>query len=131
MVRKKKVAFKEETEHLGLSQESVEWPTAEEDADEEKLSRECVILDEDSEKSSDDQDSLCMILAEDEKMRHCDRELQTDPSSGTYNLDQQEVRRGEELEEIAVSKKRSERYRSTQMSEQTWCQMMNEMSWGG
>ena len=45
-----------------------------------------------------------MILAE-EKMRHRDRELQTDPSSGTYNLDQQEVRGGEELEKIAVSRK--------------------------
>ena len=43
-----------------------------------------------------------MILAE-EKMRHRDRELQTDPSSGTYNLDQQEVRGGEER--IAVSRK--------------------------
>ena len=46
---------------------------------------------------------LCMILAED-KMRHRDRELQTDPSSGTYNLDPQ-VRGGEELEKIAVSRK--------------------------
>ena len=43
--------------------------------------------DEDSEKSSNDQDSLCIILAE-EKMRHRDRELHTDSSSGTYNLDQ-------------------------------------------
>ena len=38
-------------------------------------------------------------------MRHRDRELQTGPSSGTYNLDQQEVRGGEELEKIAVSRK--------------------------
>ena len=76
----------------------------EEDAEEEKLSGECEEWDEDSEKSSDAQDSLCMILAE-EKMRHRDRELQTDPSSGTYNLDQQEVRGGEELEKIAVSRK--------------------------
>ena len=60
--------------------------------------------DEVSEKSSDDQDSLCMLLAE-EKMRHRDRELQTDPSSGSYNLDQQEVCGGEELEKIAVSRK--------------------------
>ena len=45
-----------------------------------------------------------MILAE-EKMRHSDRELQTDPSSGTYNLDQQEDCGGEELEKIAVSRK--------------------------
>ena len=84
MGRKKKVAFKEETEHAegGLSQESGEWPTAEEDAEEEKLSGECEEWDEDSEKSSDNQDSLCMILAE-EKLRHRHRELQTDPSSET------------------------------------------------
>ena len=105
-VRKKKVAFKEEAEHLGLGQESGECSTSteEEETGEEKLSRECEEWDEDSEKSSDDQDSLCMILAE-EKKRHRDRELQTDPSSGTYNLDEQEVQGGEELEEIAVSRK--------------------------
>ena len=85
-VKKKKVAFKEEAEHLGIGQESGEWPTEKEDSGEEKLSRECAEWDEDSEGSSDDQDSLCIILAE-EKMRHRDRELQTDPSSGTYNLD--------------------------------------------
>ena len=45
-----------------------------------------------------------MILAE-EKMRHRDRELQTDPSSGTYNWDEQKVQGGEELEKIAVSRK--------------------------
>ena len=45
-----------------------------------------------------------MILAE-EKMRHRDREQQTDPSSGTYNLNQQEVCGGEELEKIAVSRR--------------------------
>ena len=60
--------------------------------------------DEDSEASSDNQDSLCMILAE-EKIRHHDRELQTDPFSGTFNLDVQEIRGGEELERIAVSRK--------------------------
>ena len=57
-VRKKKGAFKEEVEHLGLGQESGECPTVEEDAREEKLSGECEECDEDSEKSSDDQDSL-------------------------------------------------------------------------
>ena len=41
MIRKKKVAFKEEAEHLGLSQESGEWNNAEEDAEEEILSGEC------------------------------------------------------------------------------------------
>ena len=104
MVRKRKVAFKEEAEHLGLSQEAGERDSAEEDAEEEHLSGECEKWDEDSEKSNEDQNSLFMILAE-EKMRHRDRELQTGPSSGTYNLDQQEVRGGEELERIAVSRK--------------------------
>ena len=80
MVRKKKVTFREEAEHLGLGQESGVWPTSEEDAEEEKFSGESDEWDEDSEKKSNDQDSLCMILAE-EKMRHRDRELQTDPSS--------------------------------------------------
>ena len=88
-VRKKKVAFKEEAEHLGLGQESGEWSTSTEgeETGEAELSGEREAWDEDSEKSSDDQDSLCMILAE-EKMRHRDRELQTDPSSGTYNSDE-------------------------------------------
>ena len=72
-VMKKKVACKEEAEHLGLGQENGEWPTVEEGAGEEKLSGECEAWEEDSEKSSDDQDSLCMILAE-EKMRHRNRE---------------------------------------------------------
>ena len=103
-VRKKKVALKEEADHLGLGQESGEWPKEEEVAGEGKLSGECEEGDEDSEGGSDDQDSLCMILAE-KKMRHRNRELQTDPSSRTYNLDQQEVRGGEELEKNAVSRK--------------------------
>ena len=68
------------------------------------MSGECEEWDEDSEKSSVYQDSLCMILAE-EKMRYHGRELQTDPSSGTYNADEQEVQGGEELEKIAVSRK--------------------------
>ena len=38
-------------------------------------------------------------------MRHYDRELQTEASSGTYNLDQQDVPGGEELEKIAASRK--------------------------
>ena len=90
------MAINEEAEHIRLSQESGEWPSAEEDAEEEKFSGECEEWDEDSEKSSDDQDSLCMILAK-EKIKHRDRELETDPSSGTYNLDRQEVPGGEEL----------------------------------
>ena len=53
-VRRKKVAFKDEAEHLGLGQVSGEWPTAEEDAGEEKFSGGSEECDEDSEKSSDD-----------------------------------------------------------------------------
>ena len=70
-IRKKKMAFKEEAEHMGLGQESGEWSTftEEEDNGEEELSGECEECDEDSEKSSDDQNSLGMIPAE-EKMRH-------------------------------------------------------------
>ena len=37
IVRKKKVSFREEAEHLGFGQESGEWPTSEEDAEEEKV----------------------------------------------------------------------------------------------
>ena len=72
-VRKKKVAFKEEAEYLGLGQESGEWSTSteEEDTEEGNLSGECEIWDEDSDESSDNQDILCMILAE-EKFRHRD-----------------------------------------------------------
>ena len=105
-VRKKRVEFKEEAEYLGLGQESGERSTSteEENTEGENLSGECEMWDEDSEASSDNQDSLCMILAE-EKIRHRDRELQTGPSSGTFNLDVQEVRGGEELERIAVSRK--------------------------
>ena len=104
-VRKKKVTFKEDTEHLGLGQQSGECSMfTEEETGEGKLSGEREEWDEDSDESSENQDSLCMILAE-EKTRHHDRELQTDPSSGTYNLDVQETRGGEELEKIAVSRK--------------------------
>ena len=105
-VRDKKVTFREEVEHLGLDQESGEWSRfmEEDETGEGKLSGEREEWDEDSDESSEDQDSLCMILAE-EKIRQHDRELQTDPSSGTYNLEIQEVRGGEELEKIAVSRK--------------------------
>ena len=76
----------------------------EEETGEGKLSGEREEWDEDSDESSENQESLYMILAE-EKTRHHDRELQTNPSSGTYNLDIQELRGGEELEKIAVSRK--------------------------
>ena len=110
-VRRKRAEFKEEAEYLRPGQESGERSTSteeenteEENTEGENLSGECEMWDEDSEASSDNQDSLCMILAE-EKIRHHDRELQTDPSSGTFNLDVQEIRGGEELERIAVSRK--------------------------
>ena len=65
-VRKKRVEFKEEAEYLGLGQESGERSTSteEENTEGENLSGECEMWDEDSEASSDNQDSLCMILAE-------------------------------------------------------------------
>ena len=102
--RKKKVTFKEEAQHLVPDQESREWSKSEEDRKEENLSGESEEWDEDSERSGDDQDSLCKILAE-EKMRHHDRELQTESSSGTYNLEQQDTYGEEEPEKIAVSRK--------------------------
>ena len=69
-----------------------------------EFARESEEWEDDSEKSGDDQDSLCMILAE-EKMRNHDRELQTDPSPGTSNLEQQDAYGREELEKRAVSRK--------------------------
>ena len=70
-VRKKRVEFKEEAEYLRLGQESGERSTSreKENTEGENLSGECEMWDEDSEASSDNQDSLCMILAE-EKIRH-------------------------------------------------------------
>ena len=58
--------------------------------------------DEGSEESDDEQDSLCMISAE-EKRRYHDRELQTDPLPGTYNSEHHDLNGGEELETIPVS----------------------------
>ena len=59
------MAFKEEAEYLGLGQESGEWSTSTEEVDTEEgnLSGECKLWDEDSDESSDNQDSLCMIMA--------------------------------------------------------------------
>ena len=82
-VRKKKVEFKEEAEHLGLDQESGEWSmfTEEEETGEGKLSGEREEWDKDSDESSEGQDSLCMILAE-EKIRHHDRPIFRNVQSG-------------------------------------------------
>ena len=98
------MTFKKEAEHLGPDQESGEWSKSEGDSEEENLFGESEEWEDDSEKSGDDQDSLCMILAE-EKMRHQDTELQTDSSAGTYRLEQQDAYVGEELEKMVVSRK--------------------------
>ena len=92
-LRRKRVSYKEESEHLGLDQESGKWPTPEGDGEQENLSRESKQWDEGSEKSDDEQDSLCTILAK-EKRKYHDRELQTDPSPGTYNLEYHDVNGG-------------------------------------
>ena len=63
-LRRKRVPFKEEIEHLGLDQESGEWQPPERDGEEENLSGDSEEWDEGSEKSADEQDSLCMILTE-------------------------------------------------------------------
>ena len=78
-LRRKNVSFKEEVEDLGLDQESGEWPKQKGDDEEENFSE--------------------------GKRRYHDRELQTDPSSGTYNLEHHDVKGGEELELIAASSK--------------------------
>ena len=69
-----------------------------------KISGESEKWDDGSEESDDEQDSLCTILAE-EKMRYHNRELQTDPSSGTYKLEHDDAYGGREHEKIAVSRK--------------------------
>ena len=92
-IRNKRVSFKEEVEHRGLDQESGEWTQPEIDGEEQNLSGESEEWDDGSEESDDEQDSLCTILAE-EKMRYHDRELQTDPSSGTYNLEHYDAYEG-------------------------------------
>ena len=99
-----RVPFKEEVEDLGLDQESREWPPPEGDGEEEKLSEKSEEGEESSVESDGGQDSLCMILAE-EKRRSHDRELQTDPSSGIYNVEHHDVNGVEELQMIAVSRK--------------------------
>ena len=97
------MTFKKEGEHLAPDQESGEWLKSERDSEEENLSGESNECEDDSEKCGDDQHSLCVILAE-EKMKHHDRQLQTDSYAGTYNLEQQDEYGGEELEKIALSR---------------------------
>ena len=97
------MTFKEEVEHLGSDQESGELPQRGRNGEEENLSGESEEWADGSEESDDEQDSLCTLLAE-EKKRYQDRELQTDPSSETYNLEHDDAYGGEELEKIAISK---------------------------
>ena len=85
MFRKKKMTVKKEAEHLGPDQESGEWSKSEGDSEEENLSGESEEWEDNSETGGDDQDSLSMILAED-KLRHHDKELQTDSAAGTFYL---------------------------------------------
>ena len=58
-------------------------------------------MDQDSIASSEEQENLCTILPE-EKTRNQDRDMQTDPTSGTNNLDHYDMNGGEELEMIAL-----------------------------
>ena len=76
----------------------------EEECEAEKMFGKSKELDENSIESEDEQDNLCMIPAE-AKRRNQDREMQTDPSSGTYNLDCDDTNKGEELEMTAVCRK--------------------------
>ena len=98
------MSFKEEVEHLGLDQDSREWLKPGGVGEEENLSGESKEWDDGSEGSDDEQDSLCTKLAA-EKMSYHNRELQTDHSSGTYNLEHNVGYRGQELEKIALSRK--------------------------
>ena len=73
-------------------------------SEEENLSGVSEAADGDFTKIEDESDDMCMILAE-TKLRSQEREIHTDSSSGTYNLDSDDASRGEELEMIAVSRK--------------------------
>ena len=117
------MAFKEEAEHLGLSQESGEWSmfTEEEETGEGKLSGEREEWDEDSDESSENQDSLCMILAE-EKIRHHDRNVHQERTIWTYN--RYEVVKN--LRKLRFQGSHSGNYHATQTSERIWCQKMYE-----
>ena len=74
------MSFKEEAEHLGLDQESGEWPKPKRDGEEENLSGESEEWNDGSGESDDVPDSLCTILTE-EKLRYHDRQGRT-----TWNI---------------------------------------------
>ena len=71
-IRNKRVSFMEEIEHLGLDQESGEWPQPGRNGEEDNLSGEREEWDDGSEEIDYEQDSLCTILAE-KQMRYHDR----------------------------------------------------------
>ena len=96
--------MKEEAEELRADQESGEWLLKEEDGEGEILSGESEEVYESSMESEEEQESLCMILAE-AKKRNQDREMHAGPFSGTYNLDCDDANGGEDLKIIAVSRK--------------------------
>ena len=75
-----------------------------EETEGDKLSGESEDTDENSTESDDEQENLRTILAETKRMRQ-DREVHTDPSSGTYNLGSDDASGGEELEMIQLSRK--------------------------
>ena len=93
--------FKEEAEEQRLDQESGEWLSNEKDCEEAQLSGESEKWDQDSIASSEEQENLCTILPE-EKTKNQDSDMQTDLTSGTYNLDHYDMNGGEELEMIAL-----------------------------
>ena len=57
-IRNKRVTFKEVVEHLGLDQESGEWPQTGRNGEEENLSGETEEWDDGSEESDDEQEGL-------------------------------------------------------------------------
>ena len=94
----------EEAEELGADKASGEWSLEKEVGEAANLSRESEELNKDLMESEDEQDSLCMVLAE-MRWRNQEREMHIDPSSGTYNLDCDDANGGEDLEVIEVSNK--------------------------
>ena len=98
------MSFKEEAEEHGADQKYGECLIDEEVGVAKNVSGESEKMDEDSTESEDEQDSLCVILAETKRSNQY-REMQIDSSTGQYNLEYDDAIGGEELEMIAVSRK--------------------------
>ena len=98
------MSFREEAEEHRADQKSGECLMDKEIGVAENVSGESEKMDEDSTESEDEQDSLCVILAETKRSNQY-REMQIDSSSGQYNLEYDDAIGGEELEMIAVSRK--------------------------